>query len=132
VWQSIVDAIPTVEAWNQNVPRLVAENGPEFKAFAQAEAAKRGYIAMKEHGQWRYFQPWSIHATSREGVLGVGWKWPGYLAVVFAAKEGSHRYESVRADVPKEVADKLLNVPFPRKLYMQIVKGKYEMQRVVF
>lgn len=128
VWAVILAAIPDVEAWNVNLPRLVAENGPEFKRFAQEEAGKRGYLWAPIGRQ--YVHPWAIRACSGKNVIGVGWK-GGQLAVIFASKDGPRRYESVSHEVPIEVANKLANSPFPDKLYSQIVKDKYEMQRVV-
>jgi hypothetical protein len=127
VWASILSAIPDVEAWNVNMPRLVHENGSEFKAFAQAEAAKRGYMwSALAKG---YVNPWTIHACRGKNLIGAGWR-SGQLAVIFASKEGPRRYESVKLDVPREVCDKLVNNPFPDRLYSLIVKDKIQMQRV--
>jgi hypothetical protein len=126
VWDAIVSAVPSVELWNREMPELVRQHGAEFKAFAQAEAAKRGYLWSKESKQ--YILPWNMTACKGSNVIGAGWR-QGKLAVVFAAKEGHRRYESVD-EVPKEVCEKLVNNPFPDRLYASIVKGKYRMERV--
>lgn len=124
VWSAILAAIPTVEAWNLNMPRLVAENGHEFKKFAQAEAARRGYLW---HGASRsYVCPWSMHpceSKNAQGMLGAGWR-EGQLAVIFSGMDGPVRYESEGRDVPRETADKLIHSLYPRKLYQQIVIKK--------
>lgn len=55
----------------------------------------------------------------------------GQLAVVFIAKEGPRRYESVSRDVPVETADKLVRSLSPDSLYKQLIKDKgVQMERV--
>lgn len=128
VWEAILAAIPDVEHWNLNVPRLVHENGQGFKKFAQLEAAKRGYLwSAQAKG---YILPWSMHAVNGKNLIGVGYR-AGRLAVIFASKDGPHRYESVADNVPREVAETLWKSPYPDKRYAQVVKDKIEMQRVV-
>jgi hypothetical protein len=126
LWKSLLDAVPTVELWNEQMPLLVQQHGVEFKHFAQAEAAARGYLWSKDSRQ--YLLPWNMTACRGRNVIGAGWR-QGQLAVVFAAKEGHRRYESV-GEVPREVFEKLSNSPFPDKLYTQIVVGKFKMQRI--
>lgn len=131
VWQAILDAIPDVDRFNANLPelkRLSEEYGSEFKAFIKAEVERRGYMWSGDSKV--YVHPWEIKACRGKNVLGVGWR-SGQLAVIFQSKDGPRRYESVGHDVPIEVANKLVNNPFPDRLYALIVKGKFEMQKVV-
>lgn len=130
VWGAILAAIPTVEAWNVNVRRLVEENGEQFKKFAQLEAAKRGY--MWSPTAKGYVLPWSIKACRGKNLIGIGYR-AGQIAAVFASeKEGTRRYESVRRDLDRSIVEKLANSPYPDSLYVKLVKNKgIEMQRVV-
>lgn len=122
LWQSILDAIPDVERWNANLPRLVQENGPEFKAFAQAEAAKRGYLWSKASRQ--YAHPWRMIACNHPGrLIGVGWR-SGQLACVFTGKNGPVRYESESHEIPAETAQKLVNSLYCDALYRKLIIDK--------
>jgi hypothetical protein len=127
VWDAIVSAVPTVELWNREMPELVKQHGAEFKAFAQAEAGRRGYLWAPDARQ--YVHPWAMRACSGTNLIGCGWK-SGQLAVIFSSKDGPRRYESVSHEVDISVANKLVNSPFPDKLYSQIVKGHIQMERV--
>jgi|GEM_PF-2440437 len=130
-WAAILDAIPDVETWNRNIPefkRLAEQYGEECRKFIMDEAARRGYLYSK--GSKCFVHPWHIVACAGKNLIGVGWK-SGQLAVVFASEDGARRYESVRHDIPKEIAQKLLNSPYPDALYQKIVKKKgIEMVRV--
>lgn len=126
VWASICAAIPSVEIWNREMPRLVSENGQEFKKFAQAEAARRGYLWAPDSKC--YVCPWSVHpceSKNAAGMLGAGWK-EGVLAVIFAGKDGPVRYESEPQDREwaRETAAKLIRGLYPRKLYQQLIVNK--------
>lgn len=124
LWSTILAAIPDLERWNLNMPRLVQENGQEFKKFAQAEAAKRGY--MWSSASKCYVCPWSMHpceSRNAQGMLGAGWR-EGQLAVIFSGKDGPVRYESESRDVPRETADKLIRGLYPRQLYQQLIVNK--------
>ena len=130
VWSAVLAAIPDVDTWNRNLPelkRLAEEYGPDCKAFIHAEVERRGYLWSSVSKC--YIHPWIMHACQGKNLIGVGYK-GGQLAVIFASKEGPKRYESVSHEVPEEVAAKLARSPFPDKLYAQIVKGRFEMQKV--
>lgn len=60
----------------------------------------------------------------RERMVSVGWQ-DNVMVIEF---KGGKRY--AYGGVPKEVADKLLRVPFPDSLFSKIVKGKYVGQKV--
>lgn len=127
VWSSILAVITDVQRWNTNMPRLVQENGPEFKKFAQEEAARRGYMWSSE--SHCYVHPWSMVACDHPGrLIGVGWK-SGKLACVFGSKNGPVRYESLSMEIPVETAQKLVNSLYPDNLYNQLIKRK-DMQMV--
>lgn len=126
VWSAILAAIPDVERWNFNLPRLVKENGEEFKRFAQAEAARRSYLWAPDSKC--YICPWSMHpceSKNAAGMLGAGAR-EGVLAVIFAGKDGPVRYESEPQDREwaHETAGKLIRGLYPRRLYQQIVLNK--------
>lgn len=60
----------------------------------------------------------------RKNLQSVGWE-NHVLQVVFA---GGRSYQF--GGVPEDVKDKLLRVPFPDKLFTQLVKGKYVSRRI--
>ena len=125
LWQSILDAIPTVEAWNANLEelkRLAAEHGPECKSFIAAEAERRGYLWSKASKQ--YTHPWRMIACSHPGrLIGVGWR-SGQLACVFTGKNGPVRYESESHEIPAETAQKLVNSLYCDSLYRKLIIDK--------
>jgi len=119
VWAAILEAIPDVQRWNVNVPRLVQENGAEFKKYAQAEAKKRGYEFDRELMAYRI--PWKMYALRGRNVIAAGWQ-EGVLRVAFAGKEGAKfwRYKGV----PEAEFDKLRKVPYPDKIFHSNIKSK--------
>ena len=119
VWSSILAAIPDVQAWNVNMPRLVQENGPEFKAVAQAEAKRRGYEFDRALMAYRIH--WKMFALKGRNVIACGWQ-DGILRVAFAGKEGATfwRYRGV----PEAEFEKLKKVPFPDKIFHSAIKSK--------
>jgi len=122
VWSSILAEIPDVGRWNTNMPRLVAENGPEFKKYAQAEATRRGYLWSPTSKC--YVHPWKMIACNHPGrLIGVGWR-SGQLACVFTSKNGPVRYESVSTEIPAETAKKLVNSLYCDSLYAKLIKDK--------
>ena len=122
-WDAVLEAIPDVERWNLNLPRLVADNGPEFKKYAQAEAGKRGYLWSTTAKM--YVHPWRMIPCTHPGkLLGVGWR-SGKLRVVF--RDGS--YESTKLNVPSWTAMNIVDSKTPDVLY-QSIKGKFDMVKV--
>ena len=125
VWASILSAIPTVDAWNANLPefkRLTEQYGPECRAYIQAEAERRGYIYSKQSKC--YAHPWKMIACNHPGrLIGVGWR-SGQLACVFTSKNGPVRYESVSTEIPAETAQKLVNSIYSDALYKKLIVDK--------
>ena len=130
VWQAVIDGIPTLEAWNANLAalrRLVDVYGKDCAQFILAEAKRREYEWNPDAREYRFRVP--VRGVGGKNVIGVGWK-EGRLVIIFAAKEGSRRYESSEPNVPEDVYAKLSRSPYPDKLYTQIVKDKYPMRRI--
>lgn len=61
---------------------------------------------------------------ARRNLVSVGWE-NHFLRVHFAHGQ-TYQY----GGVPQEVKDKLLRVPYPDKLFSQLVRGKYVSERV--
>lgn len=119
LWAAILDAIPNVGAWNVNVPRLVRENGDEFKKFAQSEAKRRGYEF--DRGMMAYRVPWRMFALRGRNIIAAGWQ-EGVLRVAFAGKDGAKfwRYRGV----PEAEFEKLKKVPYPDRIFHSNIKSK--------
>lgn len=125
VWAAVLDLIPSVEVWNQNLPefkRLTEQYGDECRKYILAEAERRGYLWSK--GSKEYTHPWRMIACNHPGrLIGVGWR-SGQLACVFTSKNGPVRYESVSHEIPRETAQKLINSLYCDNLYNQLIKSK--------
>ena len=117
-----------LDVWNRNVIPWMEQRGIEYKRVAHAYATKRGFVFDKE--KHAYVIPCKMEATRGKNLIGVGWR-DGVLRCAFASKSGPRFYRSASIPVPVEVFQKLLKVPFPDKLYGQIVKGKYPMEREI-
>lgn len=61
---------------------------------------------------------------ARRNLVSVGWE-HNILRVHFAHGQ-TYQY----GGVPQDVRDKLLRVPYPDKLFSQLVRGKYVSERV--
>jgi len=130
VWKCILDAIPDVQVWNNNLGelrRVAEEYGPECKAYIAQEAERRGYLWSK--ASKAYVHPWRMVSCNHPGrLLGVGFR-SGQIACIFSSKSGPVRYESVSHEIPGETAQKLVNSLYPDALYGKLIKDK-EIQMV--
>lgn len=122
------DKVRFLYLFNRNVIPWMEQRGIEYKRVAHVYATKRGFVFDKE--KHAYVIPWKMEATRGKNLIGVGWR-DGVLRCAFASKSGPRFYRSASIPVPVEVFQKLLKVPFPDKLYGQIVKGKYPMEREI-
>ena len=128
VWTAEFAALETIGQWNLNVIGWMKERGDEYKRFAHSEAKRRGYEFNREHMEYRCH--FKMYATRGRNLIAVGWQ-DGILRCVFASKEDKriYRYGSAEHPVPKEEYEKLLNVPFPDKLFVTNIKGKFPTER---
>lgn len=102
----------------------------DFKRFAEQYLPDYSFAPTEPPECTHTLEPakprWEMTALKGSNLIGVGYK-GGILRCAFASKTGPHF--GLFFDVPEGEYRKLLRVPYPDKLFTQIIKGKYRYER---
>lgn len=108
-----------------NILRKLAvdQDNREAAALVSAKAKLMGFVGNPKTGLYEvYVPPVQMHRTRGHNLLYIGWD-NGNLHCTFATSRGIFK------NVPEAEFDKLRKVPFPDKLFTQVIKGKYEWEK---